>query len=181
MYLLREFRVSHDHVFAMAVTNQAIYIPVQKLVLKRDSWSFKRVLLSDVLEVSLIRQRPISLILLSAAMIIFGTVLSVLMMWRAFNPMEGVIYKVSGWPMAIAVGVLIIPFIARKRRTLLVRMRKRKYKWKPQLAIDKKTGQLCADIQDELLQACKRAGIKTTEVGKKSNVVTRTNGDPNIP
>jgi hypothetical protein len=162
VYLHKEFRGSHDHVFAMAVSNLALYVPVQKLVLKRDSWSFNRVPLSDVLEVRLLKQRPLSLILLSAAMIIFGTVLSVLMMWRAFNPMEGVPYKVSGWPMAIAIGGMIIPFIARKRRTLLVRMQKSKYKWKPQLAIDKKTRQLCSDIQDEILQACKKAGIPTT-------------------
>lgn len=37
VYLHKEFRGSHDHVFAMARSNQAIYIPVQKLVLKRDS------------------------------------------------------------------------------------------------------------------------------------------------
>ena len=164
VYLFKEFRGSHDHVFAMAVSNQAIYIPVQKLVLKRDPWSFKRVLLSDVLEVRLLKQRPISLILLSAAMIIFGTVLSVLMMWRAFNPMEGVPYMVSGWPMAIALAGILIPFIARKRRTLLVRMRNGKYKWKPQLAIDKKTRKLCSDIQDEILQSCKKGGINTTGV-----------------
>ncbi len=164
VFLHKEFRGSHDHVFAMAVSNQAVYIPVQKLVLKRDAWSFKRVPLSDVVDVRLLKQRPISLVLLSVSMIIFGTVLSVLMMWRAFNPMEGVPYRISGWPMAIAVGGIIIPFIARKRRTLLVRMRKGKYKWKPQLGVDKKTRQLCSDIQDEVLQACKKAGIKTTDV-----------------
>ena len=164
VYLQKEFRGSHDHVFALAVSNQALYLPVQKLVLKRDPWFFRRVPLSDVLDVRLLEQRPLSLILLAAAMIIFGTVLSVLMMWRAFNPMAGVPYKVSGWPMAIAIGGVIIPFIARKRRTLLVRMCKGKYKWRPQLAIDKKTRQLCSDIQDEILQACKKAGIQTPGV-----------------
>ncbi len=164
LHLQKEFRGSHDPRLCDGGTNQAVYIPVQKLVLKRDPWSFKRVLLSDVLEVSLIKQRPISLILLSAAMIIFGTVLSVLMMWRAFNPMEGVPYNVSGWPMAIAVGGIFIPFVARKRKTILIRMRKGKFKWKSQLAVDKKTRQLCSDIQAEILEACKKAGIKTTEV-----------------
>jgi hypothetical protein len=47
VYLHKEFRGSHDHVFAMAVSNLALYLPVQKLVLKRDSWSFNRVPLSD--------------------------------------------------------------------------------------------------------------------------------------
>lgn len=164
VYLLKEFRGSHEHVFAMAVSNQAIYLSKQKFALKRDAWYFKRVPLSDVRDVRLVKQRPIYIILLSLIMIAFGTVLSFLMMWRAFNPMPGVPYAVSGWPIAIAVGGMIIPFIAIGRKTLVVRMRKGKYKWKPQLALDKKTRQLCSNIQDEIWQACKKAGIHTANL-----------------
>jgi hypothetical protein len=164
VYLLKEFRGSHDHVFAMAVSNQAIYLSQQKLVLKRDPWYFKRVALSEVREVRLVKQRPVYIILLSLAMIGFGTVLSFLMMWRALNPMPGVPYTVSGWPIAIAVGGMIIPFIAIGRKTLVVKMSKGKYKWKPQLALDKKTRELCSNIQDEVLQACKKAGIYTADL-----------------
>jgi hypothetical protein len=162
VYLLREFRGSHDHVFAMAVSNQAIYLSKQEFALKRDPWYFKRVPLSDVREVRLARQRPVYIILLSLIMIGFGTVLSFLMMWHLLNPEPGVTYNVSGWPMAIAVGGMIIPFIGMGRKTLVVRMRKGRFKWKPQLALDKKTRQLCSDIQDEVWQACKKAGIHTT-------------------
>lgn len=59
LYLQREFRGSHDHVFAMAVSNQAVYVSVQKLVLKGDPWYFKRIPLDDVEEVRLIKQRPV--------------------------------------------------------------------------------------------------------------------------
>lgn len=162
VYLLKEFRGANDHIFAMAVSNQAIYLSRQKLAL-RDPWYFKRVPLSDVREVRLLKQRPIYIIALSLFMIGFGTVLSILMMWRSFNPMPGVPYMVSGWPFAIAVGGMIIPFIARGRKTLVVRMRKGKFKWKPQLALDKKTRELCSNIQEEVLQACKKAGIHTAE------------------
>jgi hypothetical protein len=155
----KEFRGSHDHVFAMAVSNQAVYVSAQKFALKRDPWYFKRIPLSDVREVQLVKQRPLYIILLSAILVVFGAVVSVLMMWRAFHPMPGVPYAVSGWPFALAIAGLIIPFIARGRRVLIVKMRKGVFKWKPQLAVDKKTRELCSNMQDEIVQACRKVGV----------------------
>jgi len=164
IYLQKEFRGSHDHVFAMAVSNQAVYVSAQKLALKRDPWYFKRVPLNEVQEVRLIKQRPVYVLLLGLFMIVFGGILSFLMMWRAFNPMPGVAYHVSGWPFAIVVRGILIPFIARGRKTLIVRMRTGKFKWKPQLAVDKKTRAHCSQIQVELVEACRKAGIPTVEL-----------------
>src|SRR5437660_10518555 len=90
IYLQREFRGSHDHVFAMAVSNQAVYVSAQKLVLKRDAWYFKPVPLNEVEEVRLVKQRPVYILVLGLVMILFGRTLSVLMTWRAFNPVPGV-------------------------------------------------------------------------------------------
>jgi hypothetical protein len=159
--LQREFRGSHDHLFAMAVSNQAVYISAQRLALKRDPWYFKRIPLNDVEEVLLIKQRPVYALLVGLLMILFGGILSLLMMWRAFNPMPGVAYHVSGWPFAIFVGGLLIPFIARGRRVLIVRTRQGRFKWKPQLALDRKTRDHYSRLQDELIDACKKAGIST--------------------
>ena len=161
IYLQREFRGSHDHVFAMAVSNQAVYVSAQKLALKRDPWYVKRVPLNEVEEVRLVKQRPVYILLLGLVMILFGGILSFLMMWRAFNPMPGVAYHISGWPFAIFVGGIIIPFIARGRKILIVRMRKGRFKWKPQFAVDRKTREHCSHIQDELVEACRKAGIST--------------------
>ena len=159
VYLLREFRGSHGHIFAMAVSNQALYVSQQKLALKNDGWHFKRVPLSEVKEVSLVRQRRIYLLGLSILMIAFGAIVSFLMMWRAFNPMPGVSFHVSGWPMAIAIGGIIIPFIAKDRTTLFVKLQRGNLKWKPQLSVDKKTREICASLQNEIVQACMKAGI----------------------
>src|SRR2546423_9295219 len=71
VYLQREFRGSHDHVFAMAVSNQAVYVSAQKLALKRDPWYFKRVPLNEVEEVRLVKQRPVYVLLLGLVMILF--------------------------------------------------------------------------------------------------------------
>lgn len=54
---------------------------------------------------------------------------------------------------------IIIPFIARGRKVLVVRMLKGTFKWKPQLAVDKKTRELRSNLQDEIVQACKKAGV----------------------
>jgi len=164
VYLQREFRGSHDHVFAMAVSNQAVYVSAQKLALKRDPWYFKRIPLNEVEEVRLVKQRPVYVLLVGLLMISFGGILSVLMMWRAFNPMPGVTYHVSGWPFAILVGGIIIPFIARGRKTLIVRTRQGRFKWKPQLAVDRKTRERCSHIQDELVTACGGVGISIVEL-----------------
>jgi hypothetical protein len=160
IYLFREFRGSHQHVFAIGVTNQAFYVPVQKkLTLQRDSWHFKRVPLSDVKQVRLSKQRYLPLLLLAGIMFLFGAVTSVLMMWQNLHPFPGEPIRGSGWPIALAVGGVIIPFISRGRRILTIETRDGKYKWKPQLAVDKKTRSFCSRIQDEVMQASIRAGV----------------------
>jgi hypothetical protein len=161
IYLQREFRGSHDHVFAMAVSNQAVYVSAQKFALKRDPWYFKRIPLDEVKEVRLIRQRAVYVVFIGLLMILTGGIVSALMMWRAFNPMPGVAYHVSGWPFAILVGGIIIPFLARGRKILIILTRQGRFKWKPQLSVDSKTREHCAHMQDELVDACRRAGIST--------------------
>jgi hypothetical protein len=147
-------------VFAIGVTNQAVYVPVQrKLTLKKDSWHFKRVALCDVKQVRLTKQRYLPLLLLAAMMFLIGSVTSVLMIWQNLHPFPAKPTRASGWPIAIAVGGVIIPFISRGRRILTIETRDRKYKWKPQLAVDKKTRSLCSRIQDEVMQASIRAGV----------------------
>lgn len=160
IYLFREFRGSHQHVFAIAVTNQAFYVPVQKkLTLQKDSWYFKRVPLCDIKQVRLSKQRYLPLLLLAAIMFLFGSVTSALMMWQNLHPFPGEPIRGSGWPIAIAVGGVVIPFVSRGRRILTIETRDGKYKWKPQLAVDKKTRSLCSRIQDEVMQASIRTGV----------------------
>jgi hypothetical protein len=162
IYLLREFRGSHRHVFAIGVSNQALYLPVEKrLTLKKDPWYFKRVALNEVNEVRVKKQKFVPLLVLSSIMFLFGSAVSFLMIWHNLHPMPGERLTGSGWPIAIAVGGIVIPFIGRGRRTLTVSTRAGAFKWKPQLAIDRKTRNECSAIQDEILEACRKANIQT--------------------
>lgn len=160
VYLLKEFQGSHGHVFAIAVSNQAVYLPAQKFALKRDPWYFKRVPLSEVKAVRLVKQRSVFVLFLSVVMIVFGGVTGFLLMGYA---LRGEAVTVSGWPLAFFIGGIIIPFIARGRRTLVVMMSNGKYRWKPQLVVDKKTRETYVKLQDEIVQACRKAGIQTFE------------------
>lgn len=162
VFVQREFRGSHSHIFAMAVSNQALYLSAQKWALK-DDWYFKRVSLDDVKDVCLKKQKPLMLLLMSMAMVAVGGFVSIIMLMNTYAPTHRQPAYGSGWPIAIFVGGLVIPFVARGRRTLVVRLKKGKFKWKPQLALDKKTRQLCADIQNEILLACRNVGLRTTE------------------
>jgi len=160
LYLLKEFRGSHGHVFAMAVSNQAVYLPSQKMTLKSDSWYFKRIPLSEVLEVGVAKQKSIYIYLLSLVMIISALLMIYLMMAPVLRGEPG---RVSGWPLAILVAGLVVPFIARGRKVLSVKMRKGRYKWKPQLAIDRKTREAAAELQREILEACRKASIHNVQ------------------
>jgi hypothetical protein len=129
----------------------------------KDDWYFKRVPLAEVKEVRLVRQKPAFIWLASLFMIGFGGLVSYLMLWNVYHPTPGLVTRASGWPIAIFVGGFVIPFIARGRRTLVIRMKNGKFKWRPQLAVDKKTRERCAAIQNELLAACKKAGLQTSD------------------
>lgn len=160
LHITREFRGSHGHVFAMAVSNRAIYLPEQRMTLKTDSWYFKRVPLSDVVEVNISKQKSIYIYAVSLLLVVAGLLMIYLMMDPVLRGEGG---RVSGWPFAILVAGVVIPFIARGRKILSVKMNRYRYKWKPQLALDRRTRNTYSAIQADLLEACRRAGIKTRD------------------
>jgi hypothetical protein len=163
IYITRDFSGSDHHSFAMAVSNQAVYVSACAISVTAANTYGKRIPLDEVVEVQLRRQRGTTLLLVAAGMFVFGLALSALMMWRAMSPEPGG-YVVSGWPFAITIGGLVIPFVSRGRKTLAVVTRNAEYQWTPQLSIDKKTRNRCASIQSELLAACTGAGIRTREL-----------------
>jgi len=57
---------------------------------------------------------------LATLMVITGLAVTVLMVWPFFTPGIHDRFRVSGWPVAICVGGLLIPFAARGRRGLII-------------------------------------------------------------
>jgi len=116
--------------------------------------------LSEIVEVSLARQKSRYIYLVSFLLIVSGLSLIYFMMAPVLRGEGG---RVSGWPLAILVAGLVIPFVARGRHILSVKLNRGHYKWKPQLALDRKTRTIYATIQTEILAACRKAGIKTRD------------------
>lgn len=156
--LVRELRGTHGAVFAFAVTNQAIHLPAKKFFSKGDPWCFRRIPLAKVVEVSLRRLRPIFLYTTAVVMIVVGVITTYWMMAPVFEGKGG---EIKGYPIAIFVCGLVIPFIARGRRSLMIRMVNETYKWKPQFVVDSASRKQIAAIQNEIIEACKKVGIST--------------------
>ncbi|MCI0615996.1 hypothetical protein L0244_23685 [bacterium] len=155
LVLMREYHGSKGYVFAFAVSNQAINSPSKKLFVKNF---FERIPLSKVLDVSLRKLKPIFLYILAIIMIAVGAITTYWMMAPVLKGQGG---DIKGYPIAIVVGGLVISFIARGRKALVVRMVDETYEWKPQLVVDSASRKQIASIQNEILEACKKVGIPT--------------------
>jgi hypothetical protein len=67
--------------------------------------------------------------------------------------------KMNGLPIAIFVGGLILPFIARGRFGLVVTLAKGKFRWKPPLVVDRASKENVAAVLAAIVQGCRSAGI----------------------
>src|SRR4051794_14295258 len=116
--------------FHLAVTNRALYLPAKKLIAVSDPYYYRRAPNHEVSEVSIHRMRPYGLWCLAAVMIIAGLITTILMMSQFAGGRVPGKYRVSGTPVAVCVGGLLIPFAARGRRGLLIRWASGSFRWK---------------------------------------------------
>jgi hypothetical protein len=71
-------------------------------------------------------------------------------------------HRVSGWPIAIFVGGILLPFAARGRLGLEIRTHDKKFRWKPPLVVDKASKQKIQATFDEIIAACEKSGLKVS-------------------
>jgi hypothetical protein len=158
--LLRQIYGPHGAAFGIAISNQAIYLPAKKFFAKEDPYYFQKVPLSKIKSVSLIKIKPTFLYVLAILMILFGLLTTY---WMMVPVLEGKDGELKGYPLAIVVGGIVLPFIVRGRRALVITMVDKIFKWKPQLAIDSATRNKNSALLEEILNACKSVGIPTTD------------------
>ena len=149
-------------VLHFAVTNQALYLPAKKLIAVKDPYYFRRVPHKAVTEIAIRRIRPYLLWFLGSIMFISGLAVTILMMWPFFTPGVTGSFRVSGWPVAVCVGGLLIPFAAHGRRGLIIRWAAGKFRWKPPLVIDRISKQKISDTLGEIATACQQANLSVT-------------------
>jgi len=146
--------------FAFGVTNRAIFLPAKKAFAMKDPWYFRRVPLSDVREVRIRRLKPYVLTILGICMVAVGLYTGIEMFNPDYLRAGG---KMNGWPIAIFVGGLILPFIARGRFGLVVTLAKGKFRWKPPLVVDRASKENVAAVLAAIVQGCRSAGINVLD------------------
>jgi hypothetical protein len=156
------FKVSEKSAaFNFAVSNQALYWPATKAFAMNDATYFKRIRNNEVSEVCVRRLPPYGLWLIAALMVVAGLAIAILMLLPLINQESGT-HTVSGWPFAILVGGILLPFAAKGRLGLEVRTHDKKFRWKPPLVVDKASKQKIQATFDEIIASCKKSGLRVS-------------------
>ena len=122
--------------FSFAVSNLAVFISKEKHFAK-ESWYFEKIPLGQVKQIFLRRERSLPILVLSGLLLISGLIFAFVMMSNALYQVPGT--RVSGVPFGMIVGGLLIPFLSRGRKVLIVESENGTFKWKPRLVVDKKS------------------------------------------
>jgi len=142
--------------FAFALSNQAVYIPRKKLFAVSDPWYFERVPISQIREVALERLHPYLLWLLAIVFIAVGGVTSYGMLQPEYRDHGG---TVSGYPFGLLAVGLVLPFVARGRRRLVVSMIDDRFQWKAPLVLDRPSRARIREVQQGIMSAFKQVHV----------------------
>jgi len=142
--------------FALGITDQAVYVPAKKLWARDDPWYIKRVPITQVRQV-IVKRTPALAILLVAALMVAGGLLFLFFMLDPIVHGQG--GRISGWPLAILVGGLLLPFVARGRRSLRIVFNEGKYNWTPPVVIDKGSREYIQQLLDHIIGGFRSAGV----------------------
>lgn len=154
------FKVSEKAAaFNFAVSDQALYWPATKAFAVNDATYFKRLRSNEISEVCVRRLPPYGLWIVAVLMMLAGLVTAYFMYAPLINQEPGE-HRVSGWPIAIFVGGILLPFAARGRLGLEVRTHDKKFRWKPPLVVDKASKQKIQATFDEIIAACEKSGLR---------------------
>ncbi len=157
------FKVSEKAAaFNFAISDQALYWPaIKAFVVKGDPTYFKRIRNNEISEVRVHRLPPYGLWIIAALMVVVGLVTAIFMLMPLLNQEPGE-HQVSGWPFAILVGGVLMPFAARGRLGLEVRTHDKKFRWKPPLVVGKAAKQKIQATFDQIIAACEKSGLRVS-------------------
>jgi hypothetical protein len=144
--------------FAIALSENALFVSKEKHFSK-ESWYYERIPITQIKQIYLKKERYLWVWLFSIILFLIGLFFSVVMMTNALNQSPGT--RVSGVPFAILVCGIILPFVAKGRKILIIESLKGTFKWKPRLVVDKANKNRIKDLQNQIINACRQIGIKT--------------------
>lgn len=147
----------HKYPFEFAVSNQAMFFTREKH-LAREAWYMKKVPLKEIKQVSLHRPLRASVIFISALIFLSGFSMYLLMLRNAMNHDPG--SQTMPGPFYIMIAGLVLPFLTKNRKVLVIQTADRSFKWRPgSLTLDKESRNDITELQKNILNACQKAGI----------------------
>ncbi|HEV2437197.1 MAG TPA: hypothetical protein VG077_14485 [Verrucomicrobiae bacterium] len=156
------FKVSEKSAaFNFAVSDQALYWPAIKAFAVNDATYFKRLRNNEISEVCIRRLPPYGLWVVAVIMVLIGIATTYFMCAPLIRHEPGT-HTVSGWPIAIFAGGLLLPFAARGRLGLEVRTHNKKFRWKPSLVVVKAAKQKIQATFDQIVAACEKSGLRVS-------------------
>jgi hypothetical protein len=143
--------------FAIGVTDRAVYVPQKKRWARTDPWFIQRVPIEQVRQVSLRRTRTIAIVVMALIMVCLGACFTYFMLEPIVGGRGG---RVSGWPFAVLVGGILLPFVARGRQTLRVTFTEGEYRWTPPIVIDRASRQYVQQLLAHIVGGFRAAGVQ---------------------
>jgi len=153
----------------LAISDQAVYLPATRFVVSGDPHYFRRVAREQVRAVCVQRLRPYGLWIAAALMAAAGLVTEIMVMLPLVTQARGT-YQVSGWPLAILVGGLLLPIAGKGRARLVVHLAKGRFGWNAPLVVDRASKQRIAAALDEIVAACRKAGFPVSDERERVTV-----------
>jgi len=151
---------SRTYPVTFAVTDRAVFVTREKHLAK-ESYTLERIPLSGIRQVFLSRERRRSVIISSALVFVFGLMLTVWMIIPILNGESTA--KMMPLPPLIMIFGLIMPFLKKQRKALVVQLNDGIYKWKPQIAFNKYNQTRVQTMQQQFLAACRHVGVHVME------------------
>jgi len=160
--------------FHIAVSNRAIFLPRKKFFAVKDPTYCERVPLSRVVEAKIKKLDPFILWSLALLMVVGGTATTGLMLLPILRGEGG---QFSGYPPAVALVGLVIPFIASRRFGLSISMTDEAFLWKPPLLVDSASRRAVQLFLAQVAAAFRQAGVDVKDERESSLPASRPEGN----
>ena len=163
--LIRQFVITTSKKavpFHFAVSDQALYWPGKKLIALTDPYYFQRIPGDRVQQVSIQRLSSHLSWVLAGIMVAAGLFTCFWMFEPFINKVPGE-HRVSGWPFAIVVGGILLPWASRNRLRFQVTTSDKTFSWKTPFAVDGASKERIATTLDEILQTCRDAQLRVID------------------
>ena len=144
----------------IGITDRAVFLPRKKLFAVKDPTYSERVPLNRVVEAKVMRLNPYFLWALAVLMVAVGTITTVLMLLPVFKGGSG---RLSGYPPAVAIVGVVIPFVSRRRYGLLISIVGETFLWKPRIHVDRASRSALQLFLTQTADALREAGVNVRD------------------